>query len=124
MPGRNGKGPMGMGPGSGRGAGRCRGRGFGASGYTNTGSRWESNIGFDPSDAVDRGQPGRGRGWRNMFRATGLPGWLRSGDAPVLDQNQNSEEEKALLANRLEILQTEIESIKQRLSEMKSDAAE
>jgi hypothetical protein len=123
MPGRNGKGPMGMGPRSGRGAGNCRGRGFGASGYENVGSRWEEDLGLNrASGDAGRGQAGHGRGWRNMFRATGLPGWLRGSDASMRGPNQASEEEKELLASRLEALQTEIESIKQRLSDMNQEA--
>ncbi len=125
MPGRNGKGPTGMGPGSGRGAGNCRGRGFGASGYANTGSRWEDDRGRNrASGAVGRGQAGNGRGWRHMFRATGLPGWLRGGDASAYDPDQASLEQKELLTSQLEALQTELESIKQRLFEMEQESKE
>lgn len=125
MPGRNGKGPMGMGPGSGRGAGRCRGRGFGGSGYTNAGPNWENDQWFNrASDAVDYRQAGRGRGFRNMFRATGLPGWLRGNNASVYDQNQALVDEKERLSKQLEALQTELELVNQRLSEMEREAKE
>lgn len=53
MPGGDRTGPMGMGPMTGRGAGYC--------------------AGFS-----GRGRRG-GRGWRNRFYATGLPGWARAG---------------------------------------------
>lgn len=51
MPQRDGTGPRNLGPGTGRGAGHC---------------------------AQGMVQPNFvGRGWRNMLRLTGLPGWLR-----------------------------------------------
>ena len=78
MPARNGTGPMGMGPMAGRGMGVCAagvvapasinmtpGRGFGMG----------CGRGF-------RGRGAGGRGWRNMFYATGLPAWARRRDHP------------------------------------------
>ena len=53
MPQRDGTGPQGLGPRTGRGAGYCA-----------DGTIRSNNI---------------GRGWRNMFRLTGLPGWMRFG---------------------------------------------
>jgi len=70
MPGGDGTGPGGMGPMTGRAAGYCAG--YGVPGYTNpVGGRGYRGWG---------GGFGRGRGWRNWYRATGLPGW---GRAPV-----------------------------------------
>ena len=66
MPGGDRTGPMGMGPRTGRGAGDCGG--FGAPGFV---SRMVGGF-------FGRGRGG-GRGWRNMFYATGLPGWARLG---------------------------------------------
>ena len=66
MPGGDRTGPMGMGPMTGRGAGYCAGTG--APGFVN-----RTFGGF-----FGRGRGG-GRGWRNMFHATGLPGWARAG---------------------------------------------
>jgi Family of unknown function (DUF5320) len=66
-------GPLGLGPGTGRRMGFCAG--FSAPGPLNNpvpGRGWfGSSRGF--------GCFGRGRGWRNLFRATGLPGWARAG---------------------------------------------
>lgn len=74
MPGGDGTGPMGMGPMSGRGAGYCAG--YPAPGFMNpVGGRGFCGRGF--------GGRGGGRGRRNMFWATGLPGWARAGWVPV-----------------------------------------
>jgi len=65
-----------MGPMTGRGAGYCAG--YGVPGYANPmpgrgfGMGWGRGGGW-----------GGGRGWRNMYYATGLPGWARYGYAPV-----------------------------------------
>ncbi len=70
MPGGDRTGPMGMGPMTGRRAGYCAGSG--APGFVN-----RALGGF-----FGRGRGG-GRGWRNMFYATGLPGWARAGMGAV-----------------------------------------
>ncbi|MDD5254505.1 MAG: DUF5320 domain-containing protein [Candidatus Omnitrophica bacterium] len=63
MPGFDGTGPMGQGPMTGGGRGYCampisaEGAGFATRGFCGR---------------------GRGRGFRNCFRATGLPGWARA----------------------------------------------
>ena len=68
MPGGDGTGPMGMGPMSGRGAGNC-------AGYP---------VGFRGCGGGRRGGGRGGRhGRRNMFWATGLPGWARAGWVPT-----------------------------------------
>jgi len=67
MPGGDGTGPGGMGPMTGRAAGFCAG--YPVPGYTNpVGGRGYFGM-------------GRGGGWgrRNMFYATGVPGWQRFG---------------------------------------------
>lgn len=63
MPRGDGMGPMGMGPRTGRGMGYCAG--VAAHGHAGCGYRM-----------------GRGRGFRNMYYMTGLPGWARSGANP------------------------------------------
>ena len=66
-------GPLGLGPGTGGRTGFCAG--FSVPGAVNNpapGQGWSgSGRGF--------GCFGRGRGWRNLFRATGLPGWVSAG---------------------------------------------
>ena len=79
MPGGDGTGPMGMGPMSGRGAGYCAG--YPLPGFMNP----VVGPGFGGRGFFGRGFRGRGggRGQRNMFWATGLPGWVRAGWVPV-----------------------------------------
>ena len=81
MPGGDGTGPMGMGPISGRAAGYCAG--YPAPGFMNPGG----GRGFSGRGLGGRGFGGRGggRGRRNMFWATGVPGWARAGWVPVAD---------------------------------------
>jgi hypothetical protein len=121
MPGGDGTGPMGTGAMTGREAGRCAG--FHAPGLAN----WEWGSGRGP--AFGRGRRawslafGGGRGWRNRFFATGLPGWARGGFASgTADQTAESDAggdaERRLLARRAEALQTELDRIERRLSEL------
>lgn len=62
MPRGDGTGPMGIGPMTGRGMGCCAG--YQVPGFANAGGM------------------GRGRGFRGMRFATGLPAWARSGAYP------------------------------------------
>jgi len=68
MPGGDRTGPWGRGPMTGRRAGYCAG--FSVPGYANP-------IPGSGGMGCGRGW-GRGRGWRNWYRATGLPGWVRA----------------------------------------------
>ncbi len=72
MPGGDRTGPMGRGPMTGRGAGLCAG--YNAPGYANPIPGRGFGRGF-----WGRGWGGGGRGWRHMYYATGLPGWMRFG---------------------------------------------
>jgi len=70
MPRGDGTGPGGMGPMTGRGMGFCAG--YNTPGYTNPG--FGRGMGF----GAGRGFGGGGRGRRNWFYATGMPGWSRA----------------------------------------------
>ncbi|MEW5867539.1 MAG: DUF5320 domain-containing protein [Bacillota bacterium] len=76
MPRGDGTGPAGFGPMTGRAAGYCAG--YPVPGYMNpVGFR---RAGFWRRPWLGWGAGfGRGRGWRRMYHATGLPGWMRSG---------------------------------------------
>lgn len=63
MPRGDRTGPMGLGPMTGRRGGFCAG--FTMPGALNPTAGWPAW--------------GGGRGWRNWFHATGLPGWVRGG---------------------------------------------
>lgn len=109
MPRGDGTGPMGMGSMTGRVAGYCAGNtapGFAGGGYgLGRGGRC-------------RGFAGGGYGQRNMFCATGQPGWARFGgvNSPLADP----ETEQAALKGQAEALGTELARIKARLEALES----
>jgi hypothetical protein len=130
MPSGDRTGPMGMGAQSGRAAGYCAG--FGMPGYANP----VPGRGFGMGLGRGRGGRGRGfgfggggRGWRHMYFATGLPGWARFGGyaAPYGSftpyQNSDPEMERQALNSQAEALQSELDLIKKRLSEIETGAA-
>ena len=93
---------------SGRGAGFC---GAGE-------ARGNRRLAGGPAAEAGMG-PGRGtgggRGWRNLYYATGEPGWMRGNReaAPVQAQKGGS----TTLQDRIEELQSEVESLRKRLDE-------
>ena len=112
MPRGDGTGPAGMGPMTGRAAGLCAG--YPTPGYMNpVGGRgyW------------GRGRDG-GRGRRNWFYATGLPGWQRAGSgmpayggapfAPGLTAQQEQEG----LKDQAEYLEDALDGVKKRIEEL------
>lgn len=117
-------GPMGLGPMTGRAAGYCAG--FGVPGFMNpwfgVGRRW-----------FGRGRGG-GRGWRNLFYATGLPGWQRAAwgwpawgfppgygpayAAAVPPAPPSKEQELQMLKRQADWLGAALEEIKKRMDEL------
>jgi hypothetical protein len=117
MPGGDRTGPLGMGPRTGRGAGYCGG--IGIPGYANPLPGRGSGIGFGRGRGMwSRGSGGAGRGWRNMFYATTLPGWMRFGGYAEPYQDPDRKIEKQVLKNQAEALQSELDLIKKRLDEI------
>jgi len=119
---------MGMGARSGRAAGYCAG--FGMPGYANPVPGRGFGMGFGRGrGAGGRGFGGGGRGWRHMFYATGLPGWARFGGyaAPYGSfgpyQPPDPEAEKQALTSQADALQSELDLIKKRLSEIETGTA-
>jgi hypothetical protein len=122
MPAGDGTGPRGMGPMTGRGAGYCAG--YGAPGYANPMPGWSFGMGRG------RGRGGGwGRGWRNMYYATGLPGWARYGYAPAwgappaaaygpYGAPPTREQETEFLKSQAEMLKEELDAISQRIAEL------
>ena len=115
MPFGDGTGPAGLGPMTGRAAGYCAG--YGMPGYMNPiGGR-----GF-----WGRGRGG-GRGRRNWFWATGLPGWARSGwgyGAYVPPEPMTDQDELDMLKTQAEQLQQNLQQINQRIDELHSQKQE
>jgi hypothetical protein len=114
-----------MGPMTGRGAGYCAG--YGAPGYANPmpgrgfGMGWGRGGGW-----------GRGRGWRNMYYATGLPGWARYRYAPAwgappigaygpYGAPQTPEQETEFLKTQAEWLKEQLDAISQRIAELEQE---
>jgi hypothetical protein len=113
MPRGDGTGPMGMGSMTGRGTGYCAGST--APGFASAGA----GLGRGPRCS---GFAGGGFGRRNMFYATGQPGWARFG-APAAAANYpvaDPEQERAALKDRAEALGQELEQIKSRLDALES----
>jgi len=82
---------MGAGPMTGRARGYCAG--FGG-----------------PGGGFGRG----GRGWRHRYHATGLPGWMRGGWGAL----PPAATQKQWLEKQAEVLQSQLDEIRQRLSEL------
>ena len=117
MPGGDGTGPMGMGPMTGRGAGNCAG--FAVPGFVN---RVFGGAFFG------RGRGG-GRGWRNMFYATGLPGWARVGMgvagatlAAGAFRAMTRQQELDVLKQQAQEAADVLEHIRQRISQLEGGA--
>jgi hypothetical protein len=117
MPRGDKTGPMGMGPMTGRRAGLCRGNAV--PGYVSSGGGRPFGMG-----GGFFGFRGRGRGFRNMFYATGLPRWLRfplSGTYPQTETNYSKEDEIRNLKARAEHLNGSLAAINKRLGEIENN---
>jgi hypothetical protein len=58
-----------------------------------------------------------------MFYATGLPGWMRFGGYAAPYQNPDPNLVKQALKSQAEALQSELDFIKKRLSEIETETA-
>ncbi len=113
MPGGDGTGPLGQGPLTGRAAGFCAD--YEVPGFANPipGRGRGMGRGF--------GAPvGGGRGRRNRFFATGQPGWMRD-SAPSAGEPATEQE---TLRNQIQALQSQLNQVQNRLSELDDSAAE
>ena len=126
MPRGDRTGPMGQGPMTGRAAGYCAG--FSAPGYMNpVGGRGFGRGG---------GFGGGGRGWRNMYYATGLPGYARAGWNPAAGfpaagaygtqyaPRMPEDQELEALKSEAQQFQTALENINSRIKELESSPKE
>ena len=108
MPGFDGTGPVGRGPVTGGGRGRCSA--YGAAGFQ---SGW-----------IGQGR-GAGRGFRGMFRATGIPGWFRgwSGNPSSVAENQGDYRDREVesLKNEAAALKDHMNAVESRLKALESE---
>ena len=116
MPRGDGTGPWGQGSMTGRGAGFCGG--FQMPGYANP----VPGRGFGGG-----GRGGAGRGRRNMYWATGMPGWARFGSfpgpggmGPAYGTDMSKAEEVEALRQQAEYFKASLEDIEKRLQAMES----
>ena len=119
MPRGDGTGPMGMGPMTGRAAGYCAG--YPVPGFMNP---YGGRGGFGG---------GWGRGRRNWYYATGLPGWYRAsvgmpawgspgGVPPAAPMGAPSkQQELEVLKNQAEFFETALGDIRRRLEELEQE---
>ncbi len=129
MPGGDRRGPAGMGPMTGRAAGYCAG--YSVPGFVNPvyGVGW----GYGRGGGFGRGWGfgGGGHGWRNMFYATGLTGWQRSGYPyyggaaygyapyyPPSVPGYSRESELTALKGQAEYMEDTLEGINKRIKEL------
>ena len=123
MPRGDKTGPVGMGPMTGRGAGFCAGNA--TPGYMSAPGGYLGRGGWIGGHGL--GFRGCGRGFRNVFYATGLPGWPRFGKTFSGADSANTNEAKMqILKSQAEYLSNALETINKRISEMepKKDASE
>ena len=115
MPRGDRTGPNGLGARTGRGAGYCNGG---------------QEPGAISAPGGGRGRRGGGgrRGWRNMFRATGLTGWQRAADQTSAPEPPASEEPAEPLNEELSNLATQaqqaaatLEAIRRRIEEIAAE---
>jgi len=65
---------------------------------------------------------GRGRGFRNVYRATGLPFWARAGmgaSQPMQTPEVTKEQETQMLKEQANFLEQQLNEIKKRIEELK-----
>jgi len=134
MPRGDGTGPAGQGPMTGRAAGYCAG--YSTPGFANSfGGRF-----FGAGRGFFGGRGGRGRGYRNWYYATGLPGWQRYNAGmpawggtiapqvnpyigPYAGPALAPDQEKEMLAEQADILRQQIDDIQARLGELEEESA-
>jgi hypothetical protein len=73
--------------------------------------------------AMPRGAVMGGSGRRTMFRATGLPGWMRGGGWTKADGSADAQREAQALNERAGFLQRELDAVRGRLAELQKDQA-
>ena len=119
---------------TGRGMGFCAGYsvpGFESAPANTAGMYRPAGRGLGPAWGRP-GAGGRGRGFRNKYFRTGLPGWQRAAGAgipgysgaAVQPEPRTAEEEKEMLRNEAEYLERELQAIKERMNKLGKEEGE
>jgi hypothetical protein len=75
--------------------------------------------GFGGGLGYGRGFRGGGRGWRNRYYATGVPGWAEGNyPAPAVAPDMTHEQELALLKGQADSLTQAMDDIHKRIDEL------
>ena len=115
MPGGDRTGPMGAGPMTGRGAGYCAG--FSMPGYANP--MYVGGMGYGRGRGMGYGRGmGGGRGWRNMYYATGVPGWARGYGAAAPGYPQEPQVAEVSAKDEIAYLRQEAKHLNQTLADI------
>ncbi|MBN2534711.1 MAG: DUF5320 domain-containing protein [Spirochaetales bacterium] len=123
MPGGDGTGPNGLGPMTGRALGFCAG--YSVPGFANPVIGRGGFGGFGGF-----GGRGRGRGYRNMYWATGLPGWARYNtgayypNTPYVPPTFIPGQEAETLKNQAKYMQDNLNALNDRIQELEKLEAE
>ena len=110
MPGFDGTGPRGEGPMTGGGRGYC------VVDLNAAGVRPGAGRGFFGR--------GGGRGNRNRFYATGLPGWMRAQRGMPFGFAQGRQEELHILKTQADLLKQQLENAQSRIQELEGKKGE
>jgi hypothetical protein len=73
-----------------------------------------------PGYANPVGGRGGGRGWRNQFYATGVPGWARAGYPAGFPAEPTSEQEQQSLKQEAQYLRESLDAVNKRIEELGS----
>jgi hypothetical protein len=119
MPRGDRTGPNGMGPMTGRAAGYCAG--YETPGFANPVAGRGMGMGRGQFAGFGGGRGGRGR--RNMFYATGLPGWMRFSAPAAPNAAVAMGNETQSLRGVAESLQAQLNAIKQRIADIEGGDA-
>jgi hypothetical protein len=64
---------------------------------------------------------GGGRGWRNRFFATGIPGWARAGYPAEFSAAPTAEQEQQALKQEAQDLRDSLDTINKRIEELEKE---
>ncbi len=120
MPGGDRTGPRGEGARTGRGAGFCSGNE--SPGYMSPGPGYGGGM-RGGMGGMGRMGGGRGRGYRHIYNATGLPRWARGGGYPEAQNDPAyAADDLGSLKQEADLIEKRLKSIIDRIKDIESDS--